>query len=343
MRRSWVEISLSRLRHNVGIVSRLTGGRPIIAVVKANAYGHGLSRMAQALWQCGVRDFAVAELEEAGEIRQLLPEAQILVLGGCEPGDESEFRALRLTAALFRDEIPPGVEVEIELETGMGRLGVPEAALPQLARRLGPCLKGVFSTLACSDQDPEFTQAQIRRFEAATAGMAVRRHLANSAGLKYPSALLDAVRPGLALYGIGNGPELAGLQPILTWKARVLAVNRLPAGATVGYGATWVAARASRLAVIGVGYADGYSRALSGRGQVLTHCGYAPVVGRVSMDLTVVDVTELPCIHPGDEVTLLDQASDSPISALGLAGQLNTIPYEVLTAIGSRVSRVYIE
>lgn len=343
MRRSWVEISLSRLRHNVGIVSRLAGGRAIIAVVKANAYGHGLARMAQALWHCGVRGFAVAELGEAAEIRQLLPEAEILVLGGCEPGDEPEFRALRLTAALFRDEIPPAVDVEIEVETGMGRLGVPEAVLPRLVQGLGPRLKGVFSTLACSDRDPDFTRTQIRRFEAATAGMAVRRHLANSGGLKFPEALLDAVRPGLALYGIGNGPELAGLQPILTWKARVLAVNQLPAGATVGYGATWVAARATRLAVLGVGYADGFPRALSSLGKVMTRCGWAPVAGRVSMDLTAVDVTDLPCIYPGDEVTLLDPAPDSPISAMGLARQLDTIPYEVLTAIGPRVSRVYIE
>ncbi len=343
MRRSWVEISLPCLRHNVEVVCRLAGGRPVIAVVKANAYGHGLSRMVQALWNSGVRAFAVAELEEAGEVRQLLPDAEILVLGGCEPGDESEFRALRLTAALFRDEVPRGVDVEVELETGMGRLGVPAAVLPQLADRLGPRLKGIFSTFACSDQDPDFTRSQIRRFEDATAAIAVRKHLANSAGLRYREALLDAVRPGLALYGIGTCPELSALQPVLTWKARVLAVNQLPTGATVGYGATWMAPRPTRLAVIGVGYADGYSRGLSSRGQVLTRCGFAPVVGRVSMDLTAVDVTDLPCVSPGDEVTLLDRRPDSPISAQGLAAQLNTIPYEILTAIGPRVSRVYIE
>lgn len=343
MKRSWVEVSLSRLRHNVAVVSRLACGRPIVAVVKANAYGHGLAGTVQALWSSGVRSFAVAELEEAGEVRQLLPEASILVLGGCDSGLEPDFRALGLTAALFQEQVPRGVPVEIELETGMGRLGLPEIRLSAMAETLGTQLRGIYSTLACSDQDRDFTSAQIGRFKAATARFPVRRHLANSAGLGFAEALLDAVRPGLALYGISAGDAASELQPALRWKARILAVNQLPVGATVGYGATWRASRPSRIAVIAAGYADGYSRRLSNSGMVLTAKGSASVVGRISMDLSAVDITDLPDVEVGSEVTLLEREHGSPISATALARQLGTIPYEVLTAIGPRVPRLFVE
>lgn len=343
MRRSWAEISVSRLRSNLTVIQQLAAGRPVIAVVKANAYGHGLGRVAEVLWKSGVRRFAVAELEEGAELRQFLPEAEILVLGGCDPGDASEFRALRLTAALFREEIPPGVRVELEVETGMGRLGLPRHRIRTLAERLGRQVAGVFSTLACSDSDPEFTALQVDRFRQATEGIPVLRHLANSAALTHPAALMDAVRPGLALYGIATVPSLADLQPVMTWKARVIAVNELPVGATVGYGAAWRADRTSRIAVIGVGYADGYRRGLSCGASVGTVHGTAAVVGRISMDLTAIDVTDLPAIQPGAEVTLLDADPGSPRSAAELARRLGTIPYDILATVGPRVLRVYRE
>jgi len=344
MSRTWVEISLSRLKHNLGCIRELSQDSPVIAVVKANAYGHGVRRVAETLWSQGVRSFGVAELGEARELRLHLPEADILVFGGCNPGEELEFERCRLTAAVYSDAIPPSpIGVELKLETGMGRLGLSPDALPALIGELGERVRGIYTTLSSADFDPVATRAQISRFEAATAGLGVRRHLSNSAGLAYPEARFDAVRPGLALYGIANAEPLKKLLPILTWKARVLAVNQVPAGAAIGYGGTFVTSRASRIAVLGVGYADGYSRRWSGLGKVGLRGGFAPVVGRVSMDLISVDVTDLDETLAGDTAVLVDSDPDSPISVAALARTIGTIPYEILTTIGRRVERVYVD
>lgn len=344
MRRCWAEVSLSRVKHNLEVIRRLAGGREVVAVVKANAYGHGMEQVSRCLWGSGVRRFAVADLGEACRLRKTLHEASILVFGGCGEGEEEEFRSLNLIAALFDDRIPGGVDVEIEVETGMGRLGLPVERVQAVARAVGAAhLRGVYSTLSSSDCDPDWTRQQVERFNESTAGLAVPRHLSNSAGLQYPQARFDAVRPGLALYGIANSPALIELHPALRWKARVVSVNLLPKGSRVGYGGSWVAPRPSRIAILGVGYGDGYSRRLSGQGEVLTESGFAPLVGRVSMDLTAVDVTDHAQVEVGSMVTLLDWDPASPISAAGLAGRLETIPYEVLTSIGSRVERVFVE
>lgn len=342
MRRSWVEISLSRLDHNYRIISEWVGGRPVIAVVKADAYGHGLEAVAARLAAAGVRSFGVADLAEARLLRRWAPEAEIIVFGGCSDADLPDFLEHRLTASVYREDlVPPRIPVEIKIETGMGRLGIaPERLLP-LIRRLGDRVTGVFSTLPCADCDEAFTRAQIDRFRKVTDGLGLRRHLANSAALCLPEAGLDAVRPGLALYGIENSPAQRGLQPILRWKSRIMAVNRHAAGAPIGYGSTFRTSRDSRIGVVGVGYADGYRRDLSNRGQVRTVEGFAPVVGRISMDVLAVDLTDLPSIGAGSEVVLLESDPDSPIGATSMAAQLGTIPYEILTSIGARVERIY--
>ncbi len=342
MRRSWVEVSLSRLEHNLGVVSRLAEGRPIIGVVKADAYGHGLEPIVSRLRRCGVQSFGVADLKEGRALRSHAGDAEILVFGGCDEEDVPEFIAHRLTASLFCDDrIPPKIPVEIEIESGMGRLGIPPERLRSVIGRLNGRATGVFSTLSCADCDRGFTLAQIERFRKATEGLDLRRHLANSAALGIPQAGFDAVRPGLAMYGIANSPAHAELKPILRWKTTVMAVNIHPKGAPVGYGASYRTSRPSRIGIIGVGYADGYRRGLSNLGRVRTEEGFAPVVGRVSMDLTAIDLTELPGVAPGSEVTLLDWEPESPINAAALADLLGTIPYEILTMIGSRVERVY--
>jgi alanine racemase len=191
--------------------------------------------------------------------------------------------------------------------------------------------------------DPEYTQLQIERFLRATSGLAVRRHVCNSAGLQFPAGHLDLVRPGLALYGISPGPAPDPLKPILSWKTRILTINDFPSGTPVGYGGSFVTRRRSRIGVLSVGYADGYNRLLSDQGNVKTSAGLAPVVGRVSMDLTTVDLTELPNVTIGQEVTVLDNDPKSTLSARSLAAQTDTIPYEVLTSIGARVDRLYLE
>ncbi len=343
MKRTWVEVSLARLRHNLEVISGVSGGLPVIAVVKANAYGHGMRAVARTLFDAGVRSFSVADLGEARELRRWIPAGDILVFGGCEPGDEPEFRAHALTAALYReDEIPQDVPVEIKIDTGMGRLGIAPERCEPLVRRLGEQVKGVFATLSSADFDAEFTAGQVERFRRATEGLPVgRTHLSNSAGLAFPTAGFDAVRPGLALYGIANVDPLSELKPALRWSARVLAVNSFPAGAAVGYGHSFTTSRPSRIAVLAVGYADGYSRRHSNEGLVLTRWGLAPVVGRVSMDLTSIDVTDYPELAPGDEVVILGDDPASPISAAAIALRIGTIPYEVLTSIGPRVERTY--
>ncbi len=343
MKRSWAEVSLQRIAANVKAVRRRIGERTdIIAVVKANAYGHGDAAVSSHLHSCGVSSFAVATLEEALTIRETVPDAAILVLTGCDASQEAAFRDNRLTASVFERGPVPDVKIEVKIDSGMGRLGIPHSLAPPFLDQLGNRVSGVFSQFASSDSDPEFSRSQLNVFLAATERAPCRRHIANSAALRYPAALLDAVRPGLALYGIAPCPEFSDLLPALAWKASVLSLRRMSPGETVGYGRTFTISRPSLIAVVPVGYADGFSRAFSNNGQVKVRGLLAPIVGRVSMDLVNVDVTDVPGVALGDEVTLLEVDPESPISAVGLANRIGTIPYEILTSIGPRVERVYV-
>lgn len=343
MKRTWAEISLPRLQRNFQAIQQAVGERVVIAVVKADAYGHGLEPVAQALWQAGARWFGVADLAEARLLRRRLPDAAILVFGGCPPEAAAEFRRLGLRAAVYREDwIPSGVPVHLKLETGMGRLGLNPEAAHRVARRAGKQAEGVFSTMSAADTSRQTTMEQLERFLAVAEEIQGIRHVANSAGLAFPEVWLDAVRPGLALYGWCARELPFRLEPVLRWKARVLAVNELPAGSSVGYGGRFVTTRPSRIAILAVGYADGYRRAFSNRAVVMTDQGPAPVVGNVSMDLTAVDVTDLPDVGPDSEVVLMDWDSASPVSVWRLAEAAGTIPYEILTGLGSRVERRYV-
>ncbi|RPJ81994.1 MAG: alanine racemase [Acidobacteria bacterium] len=343
MKRSWVEISLERLAGNAKAVRRVIGeGTDIIAVVKANAYGHGGPKVASHLHGCGVTSFAVATLEEALNIREVINNAKILVLQGCDAGQERLFIDNRLTASVFEGGRVPDVEIELKVDSGMGRLGVSPAQAPALLHELGERVTGVFSHFASSESDAEFTRAQLDTFLAATKDVTCRRHIANSGALCFRAAHLDAVRPGLALYGISPCPGLFDVRPVLAWKVRILSLKKMSPGETVGYGRTFTVARPSLIAVLPIGYADGFSRAFSNNGQVRIRGVLAPVVGRVSMDLLSVDVTDVPDVAHGDEVTLLEGDPQSPLSAARLANRIGTIPYEILTSIGSRVERVYV-
>lgn len=346
MRRSWLEISLSDVSHNLGVIrSRISPSAQVIAVVKANAYGHGLEAVSRRLFREGVRSFGVAQLEEGRQLRSILPDVEIIVFGGCTPEEVTEFKELRLTAALFRtDWIPPEISLEIEIETGMGRLGIPPEDLRSLLQRCGDRVTGVYSTLASADVDPAYTRRQIDRFQQATEGLNLRRHLSNTAGLQFSRAAeLQAVRPGLSLYGYGAGTGMEQLKPPLEWKSVILACSRLERNSRIGYGGSFVTDRSIRTAVVAAGYADGYRRAFSNRAWVSTPQGSAPVVGRVSMDVTTLDVSELKSVDVGDEVSLLDPDPEVGLSAAQLADWAETIPYEILTGIGPRVVRRYHE
>lgn len=344
--RTWVEISKSRIAQNLELIRQLLPSHTcVIAVMKANAYGHGVGLVAPVLKACGVERFAVADAREGIELRRLVGNAEILVTGGCDPGWESAFIEHDLTAAWFDTRpLPPSMKVHVKIETGMGRLGIPPAQLKNVLRNLRNPVTGIFSTLSSADNDPDQTRRQIASFHEVTEGLGIPRHLANSAGLLYEGAHFEAVRPGLALYGVppNSHRKFEGLKPLLRWRARVLTVNAVEAGVGVGYSGTFRTTGPSRIGIIGVGYADGFSRAWSNSGQVSTREGAAPVVGRVSMDLLAVDLTSCPNVRPGDPVTLLENNLDSPLSASALARGLHTIPYEILTLIGPRVQRVLV-
>ncbi|MGH9339166.1 MAG: alanine racemase [Acidobacteriota bacterium] len=345
MKRSWVEISLPRLRRNLAALRQhLAPATAMMAVVKANAYGHGASAVSRELSRNGVQQFAVANLQEAIEVRQSAPRAEILVLGGCQAGEEQEFGKYDLTAAVFdRRPLPEDLKVEIKIDTGMTRLGIPWTEIARCLENQKGRIRGVYSHFADADGDIQFTDLQLDRFLEATEGLPYRRHICASTALTLTRGHLDMVRLGLSLFGICSLPEVDYIEPILSWKTLVLTILDVPVGRDIGYGRTFSTSRPSRVGVLSVGYADGYRRNLSGRGQVRIQGRLHPIVGRVSMDLTSVDLTDAPEVQVGEEVTILEADADSPISAAGLARMLGTIPYEILTTIGSRVERTYFE
>lgn len=358
------EIHLPSLRHNLQEVTRRVGTAVVLAVVKANAYGHGAVPVSRALLAAGAHRLGVATVEEGLALRNAGITAPILVMGGVY--DIPTMQRSNLTPVLpSRDAVETAarlanspalpLRVHLKVDTGMSRLGVTsEEALILLRSDWPPNLhfEGVMSHLASADEpDGGATERQLARFRTflkaiQSAGLNVpMAHIANSAAiLRFPSSHFDLVRPGLMLYGYSSGSTpSADLRPALAWKTRIIQIKKVDKGQPVSYGGTFIAPRLSTLAVLPVGYADGYSRALSNNAHVLIGGRPAPVVGRVCMDLTVVDVTDHPAVRPGDEVVLLGRQGSAAITANDLAAWQNTISYEVLCRIGPRVTRVYRE
>jgi alanine racemase len=371
------EVNLEALRHNLRVVRRAAGSARVWAVLKADAYGHGAPAVARTLERAGADGFCVALLEEAVELREAGIRAPILVMGGhygSDPAAYEEVVARGLVpvvhdveqvaafARVVRSAAAGPVRVHLKIDTGMGRLGVTMQALPGLAARLAEHpevrVAGLMTHLASADAPAEEqTAEQMARFEEATALLArhgVRpeiRHAANSAATLRGRARLDVVRPGIALFGVS--PQVAGqsltteLRPVMCVRTEIVAVRDVPAGAPVGYGATWRAPRASRIATLPLGYADGLSRRLAGVGAVLVRGKRAPIVGAVSMDMTMIDVTDVPGADVGDEAVVLGRqegplAKDC-IGADEIATHADTIPWEVLTSVSRRVPRFYRE
>lgn len=328
-------LDLDALAANWRAAGRLAGGASVAAVVKADAYGLGLAPVARRLWQEGARAFFVAHWAEAAALRALLPEADIAVLNGLAAEDlplalagvatpvlNSAAEAARWAAAA------PARRAHLMVDTGINRLGLAPEEMGGLPAGLAIDL--VLSHLACASEPGHALNAAQRVRFAALPPLGRRRSLAASHGLRLgPDFRFDHVRPGLCLYG-GTGAPFA---PVVQLEARVLQLRTVPAGATVGYDATWTAARPSRLATLGVGYADGLRRGLSGIGWAEIGGRRAPLVGRVSMDLSVVDVTEVPGLAPGDWVRL---GFDLP----ALAAASSLAEYELLTGLGHRFARL---
>ena len=361
------EIDLAAIRHNVGVMkSRVAGGARFLAVVKADAYGHGAVPVAKAALEAGADMLAVAIPEEGIELREAGIAAPILVLGGIEESaaeavvqndltqvvfDERRIRAL----AQAGQKLGRCASVHLKLDTGMNRIGVRTAeeaqALTQLIDSLpGVALTGCFTHMATADEpDPTGTLRQIERFEALCKAVKAAHpgeiicHGANTASIfRYPQLHADMVRGGLALYGYPPVPEATGLQPAMRWVTRGIYVKTIAPGDRVSYGGTFEATRPTVVMTLPVGYADGYRRGISGKGCVLVRGRRAPILGRVCMDQMMVDVTDIPGAQEGDEAVLLGRQGEEQIDAEEMAAWLDTISYEVLCSPSKRVPRVYV-
>lgn len=361
-------IDLSRLAQNLSALrARLPPSCAIIGIVKANAYGHGAVAISQTLIQLGVSTLGVATVAEGIQLREAGMLCDIVVLGPVVPRELADLLHHHLTPLIYDEAIVVALTarlrdvspypVHVEVDTGMGRLGLAaDRVLPllQSAAFKGPLrLVGLMTHFADADQfDPSFTNGQIRAFaglldhirqSGVTLPMA---HMANTAGiLRFPDSHYDAVRPGLGLYGYQSGTPVADdphLRPVLSWSTHIVQLRNLDPGQSVSYNRTFRAARPTHVAILPIGYADGYSRHLSNKGSVLVHGRRTPVIGRVCMDMTMIDVTDIPHAQVGDEVMLIGTQEGETITADDLAAWQGTIPYEVLCAIGPRVRRVYV-
>ena len=356
--RSWTEINLHALRHNLAAVRKAIGPRPaILAVVKANAYGHGTEEVVRTLAH-DVEIFGVANLSEASAVVSAGTGRDVMLLSPCLPAERELARDFIVTvsstdeAAAFAAHGP--VRVNFKVDTGMGRIGAWQdsalAHVREIAKLPGVSLHSISTHLPSSDEDVEFTTCQLAAFSDLERQFRVmapdaRIHSLNSAGiLAFPEHATDIVRAGIVLYGVSPLPEFQHhFQPVLAWKARVTLVRNLPSGAGVSYGRTFLAARPTRTAVLAVGYADGFPRHASGNGTPVLIAGKRfPVIGRVTMDQIVVDITDGGgSIAPGDEAAIIGRQGDDEMTAADLAARAGTIPWEIFTGIKGRVARIY--
>ncbi|MGB0063216.1 MAG: alanine racemase [Terracidiphilus sp.] len=389
MRPCWAEIRTRALEENFRFLARLAAPHAeLLAIVKANAYGHSLAICAPAVVRAGAKWLGVTSVEEAIAARALCPDARVVIMSGIAHGQAAAAIQFELTtiawelwqlaeleaAARSSGAAPGSVAVHLEIDTGMSRQGVLPSELPAIFARFAPGsplrLESVMTHLFAADEaDGQIAREQLATLDGVLARisaaglfaewLSVGASAALLAGQSQPIAQLAErhgmkalLRPGLALYGIvpefdpafdSQPPSLAAaraaLQPVLAWKSSVIGVRSVPAGATIGYNATFVASEPMRVALVAAGYADGLDRALGNRFELIVRGQRAPLVGRVSMDQSVVDVTEIPGVAAGDEVVLIGTQGSETITSQDHARATNTIPWEVFTRIGPRVPR----
>jgi alanine racemase len=377
-RPTWADVSLTTLRQNFRTVQKhVSAAVTVCAVVKADAYGHGAVECSKSLEAEGAQWLGVTSLDEAIPLRDAGVRANILLMTGFWRGEEGEIVRLHLTPTVWEpsqieslDKAAAGLgvaqhPVHLKVDTGMGRLGVGIDQLPTVLNVLRSAkhltVEGLSTHLASSEiMDAPSVAEQEHSFEAARgmvrdAGLEPRFvHVANtSAVISRRETWNTMVRPGVSLYGYylpfqRAGREVSGgtlrlpLKPILTWKTRILSLRNFGANQALGYGATYVTKAPAHVAVLPVGYADGYNRQLSNRGRVILREHYAPILGSISMDLTLVDVTGIPGVSVGDEVILLGTCDGLSVDALEHARLANSSPYEILCNISKRVPRRYV-
>lgn len=370
MQRALATIDLGCVRSNVaGLIGRLSEGTGLMAVVKANGYGHGAAPVAQACLEAGAESLGVATAEEARELKDAGLDAPVVILGPLTGAGLNEAIGIGAEVVIWTTSFlrmlvnkaraqERRVRVHVKLDTGMRRLGLSPRHLPDFIDLLQTEpeveLVGVMTHFATADEDDEdFFNYQLRAFEESVqpvlmrATEPVRYHCANSAAtIRYPQSHFDLVRCGIAVYGLSpfqTDPWSDALRPALRLTSYVADIKRLMEGDAVGYGRTWTAPGRNYIAVIPIGYADGVSRRLSNRGRVLIGGRSYPIVGRVSMDLITVDLGPgQPQVRLGDEVVLIGGQSGEFITAEEVAGLLDTINYEVTCSLSSRVERRYV-
>ncbi len=373
LKRTWAEINLDALCENYKVIRECVKDAKIMAVVKADAYGHGDKYVSRTLQECGADWFGVSNIEEALSLRKNGIVKPILIFGITPIEYVKELSRLNITQTVFSFEyanelseaaLREGVEIDchLKLDSGMSRIGFMCESAEDFEKACKcytlPSLKftGIFTHFAVSDESAdrskEFTKQQFERFISFTERLKDRgfdvglRHCCNSAGvLSYPEYHLDMVRPGVILYGLNPSGECVccKLSPVMELKSVISMVKKVPADCTVSYGRTFVTPRESKIATVCLGYADGYPRALSNRGEVLVRGSRAKIAGRVCMDQVMIDVTDIPEVCENDVVTLFGRDENEFISTDDLAKIDNTISYELICLIGKRVPRLYLK
>ncbi|HEX9666942.1 MAG TPA: alanine racemase [Thermodesulfobacteriota bacterium] len=363
MRPTWAEIDINSLKSNFLHVKKLIGnGTSIVSIVKADAYGHGAIAVSKALFElCGSQMFGVATVDEALELRESGIRAPILVLAGIDPNEAENVVKSELTPTIYSLQIASilneyasklGIRLgyHLKIDTGMTRLGVRidelHGFMDEILRLKNLKMEGLFSHFSNADMElVEYTLRQIRIFKDIhsiinQAGVFPKYlHIANSSAIqRFPASHLNLVRPGIMLYGSGINQKVK-LSPVMKLKTRVMQIKQVPPGVPISYGGTFVTKRPTVIAILPIGYADGYMRALSNRAKVSTKGYSAPVVGKVCMDLTIIDVTDVPGIKEDDEVILF---GDESVTVEDVARWAGTISYEILSITGKRVPRVYV-
>ena len=358
--RCWAEIDRSALRYNAGVVRERIGSAEMLAVVKANAYGHGLIGVAETLAN-DVKYFGIANIEEALALRAAGLSHPIIILGPALPTERSAIvdgKFIPTISAVEEaeafDRIGP-VAINFKLDTGMGRMGVPAneslAAFRKVTALRNVRVHGISTHMPVSNEDENFTRDQLARFRKlveqfrAEAPGDYKAHVLQSAGtLAFNETPHEIVRAGIMLYGISPLPEFQRLlKPVMTWKTRVALIRDMPEGHGISYGRTFITPRPMRVATLSAGYADGYPRQASNRDAAMLVRGKrCPLLGRVTMDLMVVDVSHVPNAAVGDEVVLLGRQGEEEISADEIAERAGTIHWDIVTRVGSRVRRVYV-
>jgi alanine racemase len=360
--RCWAEIDRSALRHNAKVVRDRIGSAELLAVVKANAYGHGMIGVAQVLAD-NAQLFGVANLEEATTLRAALPHP-IIILGSAVPQERSAIAergfipsVSTLEEARDFDRLARGqpVAINFKVDTGMGRMGVVESEAVAVFKKVAalPKIKihSVSTHMPVSNEDADYTRDELSRFRKIVEQLRAevpgnyKAHVLQSAGvLAFADPAFDIVRGGIVLYGISPLPEFQKLlKPVMTWKTRIALVREMPKGSSISYGRTFITPRQMRVATLSAGYADGYPRHLSNRGAaVLVRGKRCALLGRVTMDLIMIDVSNIEDVDLGEEVVLMGRQGDEEISCAELAEKADTITWEIITRVGSRVPRVFV-